>query len=83
MTTKSLPRSQLKAQADKIAKALKNPLTPQMRAARQKPNFKAGIVMDDKVLTLEMPWSLVDSTEEAALSEYIVGLMQETRAIAH
>jgi len=83
MTTKSSPYAALKAQADKIAKALKDPRTPQVRAARQKPSFKAGIVMDDKVLTLEMPWSLIDATTEPALSEYILDLMRETKAVAH
>lgn len=83
MTTKASPYRQLKGQADKIAKALKDPNTAQMKAARQKPVFKAGIVMDDKVLTLEMPWTVIDTTSEAALAEYIVDRMREAKDVVH
>lgn len=39
--------------------------------------------MDDKVLTIEMPWTLITETSEAALSEYIVRQMQEASDVAH
>ncbi len=77
MTTRNSPVRVLKAQADKIAKALKDPNTPQVKAARLKPTFKTGIVMDDKTITLEMPWTLVDATSEEALAAMILREMQE------
>lgn len=83
MTTKSSPIRVLKTQAERIAKALKNPATPQMTAARLKPIFKTGIVMDDKVITVEMSWDLVDSTTEPALAEYILKLMREATDVSH
>lgn len=88
MTTKNSPIRQLKAQADKIAAVLKAAergeqveamFAAKIAEARQKPTFKAGIVMDDKVITLEMPWTLISETSEAALSEYIVRQMRELR----
>lgn len=83
MTTKDSPYAALKEQADRIAATLKNPRTPQMAAARMKPAFKVGIVMDDKVITLEMPWTLIDSTTQPALAEYIVNQMREANHVAH
>lgn len=92
MTTKHSPIRQLRAQADKIAAILKaaergEKINAQFAAkiedARKKETFKAGIVMDDKVLTLEMPWTLIRETTEAALAEYIVRQMQEANDAAH
>lgn len=88
MTTKSSPIQVLKAQADKIAAMLKAAergekidvrFAAKIEAARTKPTFKAGVVMDDKVIVLEMPWTLINATSEAALSQYIVDQMQEAR----
>lgn len=86
MTTSRSPLSQLKAQADKIAATLKAAergekidvrFAEKIDAARAKENFKAGIVMDDKIITIEMPWELIRSTSEAGLSEYILKQMRE------
>jgi len=85
MTTKDSPPRVLKAQADKIAAALKAAergetidvrFAEKIAAARSRESFKAGIVMDDKVITIEIPWEMVRGTSEAELSEYIVGLMK-------
>jgi methyl coenzyme M reductase gamma subunit len=89
MTTKHSPLSALKKQADQIAGLLKAAergdkidvrFADKITAARAKPSFKAGIAMDDKFLTIELPWTLIRDTEEAALSEYIVNQMRERSA---
>jgi hypothetical protein len=85
MTTKDSPLHVLKGQADKIAAALKAAergdkidvrFAEKIAAARGRESFKAGIVMDDKIITVEIPWATVRGTSEAELSEYIVGLMK-------
>lgn len=89
MTSKHSPLSALKAQADKIAATLKAAergdqidvrFAEKFNAARAKESFKVGIVMDDKVITIEMPWATIRSTNEAGIAEYIVGQMREARA---
>lgn len=86
MTTKHSPLSALKAQADKIAALLKKAergekidlrFGEKIAEARKRGVFKVGIVMDDKTITIEMPWATIGSTEEAGLAEYILRLMRE------
>lgn len=88
MTTKHSPLSALKAQADQIAATLKRAergekidvrFAEKIAAARSKPSFKVGILMDDKAITIEMPWETIRNTTEQGLSEYIVNQMRETR----
>jgi len=88
VTTKHSPRRVLKAQADKIAAILKAAergdkidarFAEKIAAARAKEAFKAAIVMDDKIITIELPWSIIRSTHEAGLAEYILGQMRELR----
>jgi hypothetical protein len=88
MTTKHSPLSALKAQAAKIAATLKAAergekidarFAEKIAAARDKETFKIGIVMDDKVLSIEMPWSLIRDTSEVGIAEYILKQMRETR----
>lgn len=88
MTTKHSPLSALKAQSDKIAAVIKavsrgeavDPrLADQVREALKTDVFKAGIVMDDKVITIAMPWTMIRETSEAGLSEYLLKQMRETR----
>ncbi|MES0071848.1 hypothetical protein [Mesorhizobium sp. M0058] len=88
MTTKHSPLNALKAQADKIAATLKAAergekidarFAEKIAAARAKESFKVGIVMDDKVITIEMPWATIRGTNEAGIAEYILGQMRETR----
>jgi hypothetical protein len=38
-----------------------------------------AIVMDDKILKVEMPWATIRSTSEAGIAEYIFNLMREDR----
>lgn len=88
MTTAHSPLRILKAQADKIAATLKAAergekidvrFAEKIEAARSKPSFKAGIVMDDKVITIEMPWETIRGTSEVGLAEYILNQMREAR----
>jgi hypothetical protein len=88
MTTKHSPLSQLTAQADKIASTLKAAergdkidvrFAAKIADARTKDSFKVGIVMDDKIITLELPWTTVRGTTEAGLAEYILMQMREAR----
>jgi hypothetical protein len=88
MTTKHSSLSQLKAQADYIAQMLKAfergekidvKFAEKIEAARGKETFKIGIVMDDKVITLDIPWSTLRGTSETGLALYILNQMRETR----
>lgn len=88
MTTAHSPLRVLKAQADKIAATLKAAergetidarFAEKIAAARGKDIFKVGIVMDDKVITIEMPWATISATSEVGLAEYILNQMREAR----
>jgi hypothetical protein len=88
MTTKSSSLKALKAQADKIASVLKaaergesvdTRFAEKIAAARNKESFKFGVVMDDKIVSVEMPWATVRETDEAGLSEWIVRQMRESQ----
>lgn len=92
MTTKHSPPRVLRAQADRIAAMLKAAergekidvrFAEKIAAAREKDAFKAGIVMDDKIIVIEMPWTMIRQTSEAGISEYILNQMRETRAATH
>lgn len=86
MTTKHSPLRRLKAQADEIAAKIKAagrgevPLKPGSDA---KSSIKFGVVMDDKVITLEIERETIHSSSEAGLSEYILKLMREQRDAVH
>ncbi|WP_269582009.1 hypothetical protein [Roseibium sp. Sym1] len=88
MTTKQSPLSALKRQANHIAAMLKAAergekidvqFAEKIREARGRRTFKFAVVMDDKILTIEMPWTQIKGTSETGLSEYIVGQMRESR----
>lgn len=86
-TTRSLFGT-LKVQADKIAAALKaaernEKINEKIVAARDKEIFKIGIMMDDKVITIEMPWATIRGTSEAGLAEYILKQMRGSPDIVH
>lgn len=88
MTTKHSPLRVLKAQADKIAAVLKASergekidvqFAEKIAAAREKESIKFGVVMDDKIITIDMPWVLVRETSEVGIAEYILNQMREVR----
>ena len=92
MTTKNSPLHVLKAQADKIAATIKAAergeavdarFAARIEAARHQESFKVGIVMDDKVLTIELPWSTIRGTSEAGLAEFVLNQMREVSDAVH
>lgn len=86
MTTKHSPLRQLKAQADSIAQKIKAAERGELTlkaGAEKKDAIKFGVVMDDKILTIEMPRELIRTSSEAGISEYILKQMRETREATH
>lgn len=86
MTTKHSPLNQLRKQADTIAAKLKAAERGEIAFkgdARQKDVTKVGIVMDDKIITLEIAWDTIRGTSEVGLSEYVLRLMREQRDVVH
>jgi hypothetical protein len=82
MTTSNSPLHEIKAQADHIAKYMKQAERgeihePKLIVARAySKTFKPAIAMDDKTIILEMTWLQIRDTSEAALSEMIVKHMR-------
>ena len=92
MTTSQSPLRVLKAQADKIAQIIKavergeNSIEDRggkIAAARNRDTFKVGVVMDDKVITIDMAWATIRANSEVGLAEYILKLMRGTREATH
>ena len=88
MTNSHSPLRILKAQADKIAQKIKAAERGELSAddpygkiaaALDKPSVKFGVVMDDKVITLEMDWNTIKGSGEVALSEMILRHMRGAR----
>lgn len=88
MTSKHSPVGVLKAQADRIAdmictaergEPVDTNFAAKIAAARDHESIKIGIVMDDKIITLHLPWSVIRSSGQAGLSAYILDQMRETR----
>lgn len=91
MTTKSSPLHVLKAQADRIAATLKAAergdridarFAAKIAEARTRDTFKVGVVMDDKIITLDLPWATIRGTTEPGLAEYILNMMRERKTDA-
>lgn len=92
MTTARSPLRVLKAQADNIAKTIKaiergeNPVEDRggkLAAARNRDSVKFGVVMDDKILTVDMSWATIRETSEVGIAEYILKHMREARDAHH
>lgn len=82
MTTASSPLAALQAQADTCAKQLKRIargeiVDPKLAAAKRGGELVFGVAMDDKLLKITIPWSLLESSDEASLAAFIVKHMQE------
>lgn len=86
MTTKNSPIHQLRKQARVIAEVLAKAergerieakFADKLYAARNNPGVKIGVVMDDKIVIIEMEWVKIKGTTLHAMEEYIVGLMRE------
>lgn len=92
MTTAQSPLRVLKAQADKIAATIKavergenttDDVGGKIAAARGRESITFGVVMDDKIIKLEMPWTTIRATSEVGLAEYILKQMREAREATH
>lgn len=92
MTTARSPLRVLKAQADNMAVLLKaaergekiaNDIGGKIAAARQRNAVKFAVVMDDKVLSIDMTWAAIRDTSEAGISEFILKQMRESRDVQH
>ncbi|MCB1419777.1 MAG: hypothetical protein KDJ74_12585 [Notoacmeibacter sp.] len=90
MTTKHSQLKALKVQADKIAATLKAAergekidarFAAKIDSARSAESLKIGIVMDDKIITIDMPWTKIRDTTETGLAAWILDQMRETRRI--
>ena len=88
MTTSRSPIRVLKNQADSMAKMLKAverrefptvPHAAKIIAARDKPGLKFAVMMDDKLISIEMTWAKIHDTSEAALSAFILKYMRNQR----
>ena len=85
MSTAQSPTWKLKAEADKMAKIIKSvergekvaaDPAGKMAAALARGSVKFGIVMDDKIITIDMPTATIRETDEAGISEWIVEHMR-------
>lgn len=92
MTTAQSPLRLLKGQADKIAQMIKAAergekidvkFAEKIEAARATDGIKIAVVMDDKVISLELPWFTIRNSSEGGLAEYILDKMRETRDTRH
>jgi hypothetical protein len=92
MTTSRSPLRVLVAQARKIAEVMKRAergekidvaFAAKIENARGREAVKFGVVMDDKVVTVEVAWRLVRETSEAGLAEHVLKLMRESRETRH
>lgn len=77
MTPADSPLPVLTEQARKIACALKDAERGDISVpARARETVTFGVAMDDKILTITMPWATIRETTEAGLVEYIIRKMQ-------
>jgi len=90
MTTSFSPLPVLRRQADTIAGMLKAfergdkidvHFAAKLEAARGNESFKFGIVMDDKVVTVEMTWAALREYSQVALAEFILKQMRLRDAV--
>jgi hypothetical protein len=73
VSTKDSPPALIHAQAVRVAHEMKKmPLR-----SNGKDTFKVGIAMDDKILTVELPWDDLEKLTEAELVPVICSLMRE------
>lgn len=88
MTTSRSPLRVLKGQADVIAKKLKavsrgekvdNDPGGKIAASLARGSVKFGVVMDDKVITVEASRETVKQYSEVALSEFLLRQMRGAR----
>jgi|ERR1039458_8778337 hypothetical protein len=88
MTTARSPLRMLTQQANKIAALLKavergdktaDDPCGKIAAALKMDRVKLAVVMDDKILSITMPWITIRETSEAGIAEYVLNQMREAR----
>jgi hypothetical protein len=87
MSTALSPLRVLKRQADRIAATLKQiergeVSDAKIEAARAKSFIKFGVAMDDKFISVEMPWDTIRENSEGSLSDDVLKRMLEKRGAA-
>jgi hypothetical protein len=90
MTTAQSPLHVLKAQADRAAHMLKGAergefpkvsFVEKLKQARANEAVTFAVVMDDKIIKIEMAWSLIRETDEAGIAEFILDRMCEAKQV--
>jgi len=77
MTTSQSPDYRIRQQSAAIAARLKQAAAGEIYIpSKDKDRIKIGIAMDDKTITLEIPWETIRNTTQSALDEYIFVLMK-------
>jgi len=85
MSTSQSPRRKLKAEASKMARILKDvaagksvveDVGGKLAASLARGTAKVAIMMDDKIIAIEMEWDAVRATGQIALAEVIFKKMR-------
>lgn len=88
MTTAQSPIHELESQARQCAAMLKkaergeqvaNDPGGKITAARKTPSVTFGVLMDDKILKIEMTWKTIRETSQAGIAEFILNHMRDQR----
>lgn len=78
MSTANSPLSKLIAESNKMARQLKSDCAALMKArGKGRDALSFGIVMDDKMLKIEIPWAAFDASTVAELAALILKQMQQ------
>lgn len=92
MSTSHSPLRKSRLKAERCAAHLKalergdpinNDPLGKVAAARERESITVGLIMDDKVLKIEMSWTTIREHSEASLSEWILRHMRGSRDVAH
>lgn len=90
MTTAKSPPHELRAQAHKIAESLKlaaagekiaNDPLGKIEASKARGYVDFAIVMDDKILKIEIPWATIRDLTQPLLCDYIFDQMSEAKNV--
>lgn len=86
MTTAKSPPAALRAQACKIADTLKRSVAGEkiapdplgkIPASKERGYLDFAIVMDDKIVSIKVPWKTLEESTHAQLSEFIYRQMSQ------
>lgn len=92
MTTAKSPPQQIRAQAHKIAETLKraaageriaNDPLGKIEASKARGYVDFAIVMDDKIVKIQVPWGTIEALELPLLCDFIFDQMSEAKHAAN